>query len=131
MGTESAANVSISHALIIGLVAAAAFMSMGYIAMPQASHVLVAGAAAVWGILVGVVTGHLVARIEVARLGALPALPSAEANLPRGESEYDLAVAARGGVFVSCARRDGAAVYQMMAGLEASGRPVWIDMDPI
>ncbi len=124
----SAANVSVTHALIIGLVAAAAFMSTGYIAMPQASHVLIAGAASVWGVFVGAISGYFAARIEAASLGRLTARRAAEPNLPYGDPDDDLAISERA-LFVSFARRDGGVVYPMVGAVEDAGRPVWIDKD--
>ena len=129
----SAPAFAAGHAVIVGLVAAAAFGSVGFLAMPYASNVLVGAAAVAWGAVVGTAAGYYGgAREPRTRSAAAPA-PAAREQA----SEMDAAVPEplvpdeNAPVFVSYSRRDGDVVYPMVAEVEAAGRPVWIDKDEI
>lgn len=55
---------AVSPALIIGGVAFGAFVSLGFLTMPQASPVLLAMAALAWGSVAGVAAGWLVTEAD-------------------------------------------------------------------
>ncbi|MBA3067220.1 MAG: toll/interleukin-1 receptor domain-containing protein [Hyphomonas sp.] len=131
---------SAAPALIVGLVAAAAFMSLGFLAMPASSNTMVAAAALAWGSVAGAVAGYLGGgRVVMERAAApkrarasmpAPAAPPAESAIAESDSEL-FASDPSAPVFVSYSRRDGEVVYPMVAEVEAAGRSVWIDRDEI
>lgn len=136
------AGFSPGAAVIVGVVAAAALGSMGFLVMPMASTFLVAGAALAWGGVAGAIAGFFAGGPRgAARSAPLPAEASEQDSMPapapRGAaSEGDPAVgevpaAGPSAVFVSYSRHDGAVVYPMVAEVEASGREVWIDKNAI
>lgn len=132
-------SFSVEHALGIGLVAAAAFGSAGFVAMPLAPNLLVGIAAVAWGGVAGVLAGYGAGRLKqkpAASKEAEAASPSAPAPEARSAPEEvasadEEASAGPSPVFVSYSRRDGEVVYPMVAEVEASGREVWIDKDEI
>jgi hypothetical protein len=123
-------------AWIVGLVAACAFVSMGFLSMPHASNLLVGIAALVWGVVAGVLAGYLAgARTEdlpEAGADAHPA-PQRSAEARSVASAPDMAPAPGGSapVFVSYSRQNGEIVYPLVAEVEAAGRAVWIDRQAI
>jgi hypothetical protein len=131
---------STGAAVIVGLVAAGAFGSMGFIWMPFASNFLVGLAALAWGALAGAVAGYIAGeRVTDALEDTTGATaPAAKASATGGQHE---AMRARepepanesgpAPVFVSYARQNGEIVYPLVAEVEAAGRPVWIDRDEI
>lgn len=130
-------------AWIVGIVAACALASAGFIAMPYASNLLVGIASLAWGAVAGAAAGYLggerkreTPEAEAELPGASPApreasgaSRSAWANPDAGLQEAD--VAAPAPVFVSYSRQNGEIVYPLVAEVEAAGRSVWIDRDEI
>lgn len=120
-------------AWIVGLVAAGAFASAGFLAMPYSSNLLVGIAALAWGAVAGAVAG----RIAGQRGSALPEAGSAEAPPPAPARSAAVApdalpaTASAAPVFVSYSRQNGAIVYPLVEEVEAAGRSVWIDRDAI
>lgn len=112
---------------IIGLVAAGAFASLGFLAMPHAPTLLVGIASILWGFVAGAVGGYVAGGDTRASARAAPA-PRA-ARDPLEEAAGPLAPDAP--VFVSYSRRNGAVVYPLVEEVEAAGHPVWIDRDEI
>jgi hypothetical protein len=134
--TAGSAAFSSSHAWIVGLVAASAFLSAGYISLPEAPPLLVGLGAVLWGTLIGIAVGLHIARrdgdgVEVSS-AQNPAAPMRE-DAPTAPAADAMAQepTAEGpsGVFVSYARRDSDVVYPMVAEIEAAGQAVWIDKD--
>lgn len=129
------AAFSTGHALIVGIVAAAAFFSLGFIAMPMASNLLVGAAALAWGAVAGAFAGKYGATRKAAgpAAAAAPPPPAPQAGVPdKAEAPVgDADGRAQAPVFVSYSRRDGEVVYPMVAEVEAGGRQVWIDKDEI
>lgn len=133
------AGFSVEHALGIGFVAAAAFGSVGFVAMPLAPNLLVGIAAVAWGVVVGVLAGYGAGRLKQKPRAlkeaevASPAAPAPAARAAPGEAARadEEAPAGPSPVFVSYSRRDGEVVYPMVAEVEASGREVWIDKNEI
>lgn len=112
---------------IFGLVAAGAFASIGFIAMPYASNLLVGIASVLWGLVVGAFGGYLAG--GRARSEALAAkAPRASREMP---DEAAAPSAPDAPVFVSYSRRNGSVVYPLVEEVEAAGHPVWIDRDEI
>ncbi len=132
-------SFSAGPALAVGLVAAAACLSLGFLTMPAASKALLAGAALTWGAVAGAVAGYASGkRSAPARAPALrrkeAAAPPAAAPMEQAPGGADSALAEDDGsapVFVSYARRDGDVVYPLVAEVEAAGRPVWIDRNDL
>jgi hypothetical protein len=127
-------SFSAGPALAVGLVAAAACLSLGFLTMPAASKALLAGAALTWGAVAGAVAGYASGKRRTP--ARAPALRRKEAAAPMEEAPggADSALAADDGsapVFVSYARRDGDVVYPLVAEVEAAGRPVWIDRNDL
>lgn len=130
-------------AVVVGFVAAAAFGSLGFLAMPFAPTLLVACAALAWAAVAGIAAGKIAGRRRRADApSARESLPEAEAAAPAPSAEARSAPGAVAGglpqdpdapapVFVSYSRRDGAVVYPLVAEVEASGREVWIDKEEI
>jgi len=133
---EGARTFSPSHAVIVGLVAAAAFGSLGFLAMPLASNLLIGLAAAAWGAVAGAAAGYFGGQSEAgAKRAAAPQAAAAPApaaeDAPAGEAAEEPVPGPDAPVFVSYSRRDGEVVYPMVAEVEAAGRQVWIDKDEI
>lgn len=127
---------SAGHALIFGFVTTAALLSLGFLAMPQASNLLVGIAAVSWGAVAGAVAGYRGGAAEPPRPKAARAPraappPQAPALEETAAAQDGAPGAADAPVFVSYSRRDGHVVYPMVAEVEAGGREVWIDKDEI
>jgi hypothetical protein len=125
---------SAGAAVSVGLVAAAAFGSLGYLTLPSASNILLVCAALAWGAVAGAAGGYLGGRDVRApeQAGAVreaPAPPELVSAEHAGED--DLFVETPAQVFVSYARSNGEVVYPMVAEVEAAGREVWIDRDEL
>lgn len=123
-------------ALVVGLVAAAAFGSLGFLTMPAAPVVLLGSAALAWGGVAGAIGGIVGGRqsTEVAELSleqAVPAPPAPESAAGGGGCEEDLFTETPSQVFVSYARSNGEVVYPLVAEVEAAGREVWIDREEL
>ena len=123
-------------AWIVGLVAACAFVSFGFLAMPQASNLLVGAAALAWGAVAGAFAGHLAgARADNVPTASQPA-PAAspqpsEARSSAAAPDMPPEADATAPVFVSYSRQNGEIVYALVAEVEAAGRSVWIDREEI
>lgn len=122
-------------ALVVGLVAAAACGSLGYLTMPAAPAVLLGGAAIAWGGVAGALGGFLGGRPKPAApepdlAAAAPAPPPSESAAAEAAGDGLLAETPPQ-VFVSYARSNGEVVYPLVAEVEAAGREVWIDRDEL
>ncbi len=128
-------DFSSGAAWIVGLVAAAAFCSLGFLTMPAAPAVLLGGAALAWGGVAGAVAGHLGRRKTVEDpepdLADLEVAAPATATASSDGSEDDLFAETPEQIFVSYARSNGDIVYPLVAEVEAAGRGVWIDRDEL
>lgn len=130
---------SAGAALLVGLVTAAAFGSLGFLTMPAAPVLLLGAAAIAWGGLAGTLVGALV--------GAPDGFPggrkSAQADEPKPATaapapaarevagEDDLLNETPAQVFISYSRSNGDIVYPLVAEVEAAGRDVWIDREEL
>lgn len=131
---------SAGAAVIVGLVAAGAFGSMGFIWMPFASNFLVGLAALAWGALAGALAGYVAGERVTDALEDTTGATAPEAKTSATGGQHE-AMRARepepanesgpAPVFVSYARQNGEIVYPLVAEVEAAGRPVWIDRDEI
>jgi hypothetical protein len=124
--------------LVVGLVAAAAFVSLGFLTMPAAPVLLLGGAAIAWGGVAGALGGFLGGRKstqadepEMAAAAPAPAPPVSEAAASEVAGEDDLFNETPAQVFVSYSRSNGEVVYPLVAEVEAAGRDVWIDREEL
>lgn len=125
-------------ALVVGLVAAAAFGSLGFLTMPAAPVLLLGGAAIAWGGVAGALGGFFGGRKstqadepEMAAAAPAPAPPVSESAASEVAGEDDLFNEAPAQVFVSYSRSNGEVVYPLVAEVEAAGRDVWIDREEL
>ena len=125
-------------ALVVGLVAAAAFGSLGFLTMPAAPVLLLGGAAIAWGGVAGALGGFLGGRKstqadepELATAAPAPAPPVSESAASEVAGEDDLFNETPAQVFVSYSRSNGEVVYPLVAEVEAAGREVWIDREEL
>lgn len=134
------ADFSSELAVIVGLVAAAALGSLGFLVMPFSSNTLVGVAAVAWGAVAGTCAGFLAGRGRLETVSAPPVSVGEGGESPSRQEESaqdaDFALEeaserTQAPVFVSYSRRDGEVVYPMVAEVEAAGREVWIDRDEI
>jgi len=124
--------------LVVGLVAAAAFVSLGFLTMPAAPVLLLGGAAIAWGGVAGALGGFLGGRKstqadepEMAAAAPAPAPPVSESAASEVAGEDDLFNETPAQVFVSYSRSNGEVVYPLVAEVEAAGRDVWIDREEL
>jgi hypothetical protein len=127
-------DFSASAALLVGLVAAAAFGSLGFLTMPAAPVLLLGAAACAWGGVAGALGGFLGGRKseqadepELATAAPAPAPPVSASAAREIAGEDDLFNETPAQVFVSCSRSNRDVVYPLVAEVEAAGRDVWID----
>ena len=125
-------------ALVVALVAAAAFGSLGFLTMPAAPVLLLGGAAIAWGGVAGALGGFLGGRNstqtdepELATAAPAPAPPVSESAASEVAGEDDLFTETSAQVFVSYSRSNGEVVYPLVAEVEAAGRDVWIDREEL
>jgi len=125
---------SAGAALLVGLVAAAAFCSLGFLTMPAAPVLLLGAAAIAWGGVAGALGGFLGGRKsaqadEPELATAAPPVPESAASEVAGEDDLFNETPAQ--VFVSYSRSNRDVVYPLVAEVEAAGRDVWIDREEL
>jgi hypothetical protein len=131
-------DFSAGAALLVGLVAAAAFCSLGFLTMPAAPVLLLGAAAIAWGGVAGALGGFVGGRKsaqadepELATAAPAPAPPVPESAASEVAGEDNLFSETPAQVFVSCSRSNRDVVYPLVAEVEAAGRDVWIDREEL
>ena len=131
-------DFSAGAALLVGLVAALAFGSLGFLTMPAAPVLLLGAAAIAWGGVAGALGGFLgggksaqADEPELVTAAPAPAPPVSESAASEVAVEDDLFNETPTQVFVSYSRSNGEVVYPLVAEVEAAGRDVWIDREEL
>jgi hypothetical protein len=131
-------DFSASAALLVGLVAAGAFGSLGFLTMPAAPVLLLGAAVIAWGGVAGALGGFLGGRksaqpdepgLATAAPAPAPPVPASAAGEVAGDDDLFNETPAR--VFVSYSRSNGEVVHPLVAEVEAAGRDVWIDREEL